>query len=300
MMGLDDRLLAGVELGGTKAIAVVARGRDIVERRQVETGPPADTLALVADMLHALQARHGAAEALGIASFGPLRLRRDARDFGRVLDTPKPGWSGADIYQALASCVVGPTGLDTDVNGAALAEGLWGASQGCGVHAYLTIGTGIGGGIVMDGRPVHGSLHPEFGHVRVRRDADDPFPGICPFHGDCLEGLASGPAIAARAGVSPDRLPPDHPVWDQTARVIGESIANLLLTIAAERVVIGGGVGQGCGFLLPLIRQAALRSLAGYGPVGDAGAMDKLIVHPGLGGDAGPLGSIALARSALL
>lgn len=299
MTDLDERLLAGVELGGTKAIAVLARGRSIIERHLVPTRAPEQTLADLIEILGTMQARHGRAAALGVASFGPVRLRRESKDFGHLLDTPKQGWSGIDVLGGLSRCVDGPAAIDTDVNAAALAEGLWGASQGCSVHIYLTIGTGIGGGVVVAGKPVHGALHPEIGHIRVRRDATDPFPGICPFHGDCLEGLASGPAIAARAGAPADRLPADHEVWTRVSREIGESLANLILMSAAERIVIGGGVGEGCGFLLPRIRQAALDSLSGYGVASNPLKIDELIARTGLGGDAGPLGSIVLARSAL-
>jgi fructokinase len=245
-----------------------------------------------------MQSRHGQAEALGIASFGPLGLRPGTPEFGCLLDTPKPGWSGIDIRGALARQFERPIAIDTDVNGAALAEGLWGASFRCSVHIYLTIGTGIGGGLVVEGRPVHGLLHPELGHIRVRRDPDDNFPGTCPFHGDCIEGLASGPAIAARAGVSADRLAPDDPLWARVGRELGELVATLLLIAAPERIVIGGGVGQGCSFLLPLIRSAAAASLAGYGPARDPKLLETVIVPPALGSEAGPLGALVLAQLA--
>ena len=199
-MTANESLIAGVELGGTKCIAVTARGREIVSRAQWPTGDDAAaTLRTLADWLAAAH-REEPFAALGIASFGPICLDPASADYGRIINTPKPGWSGADVLGVLAGDLCVPVAIETDVAGAALAEGRWGASQGCPVHVYLTIGTGIGGGIVVDGKPLHGTFHPEMGHVRVRRAAGDPFTGVCPIHGDCLEGLAAGPAIAARVG----------------------------------------------------------------------------------------------------
>lgn len=164
---------------------------------------------------------------------------------------------------------------------------------------YITIGTGIGGGVVVDGRPVHGLVHPEHGHLRVRRRPGDSFPGVCPYHGDCIEGLASGPAIAARAGTAAETLGADHPVWDDVTREIGEFMALLVLTLSPERIVLGGGVGNGQPWLLPRVRSATLAALAGYVSGLDEPAVDRVIVPPGLGDDAGPLGSIALGLAAM-
>ena len=290
-------LLAGVELGGTKCIAAVARGKDIVQRAQWPTGDDAPaTLGAIADWLRAAYAIEPFA-ALGIASFGPLWLDPASPHYGQLVNTPKPGWSGVDLIGGLAKGLPCPVVLDTDVAGAALAEGLWGASIGVQSHVYLTIGTGIGAGVVIDGKPYHGALHPEVGHIRVRRAAGSTFAGICPRHGDCLEGLASGPAIAARAGVSAEQLPPDHPVWSEVAGDIGELIATLILTLAPQRIVIGGGVGQGQPGLLPLVRRATARALAGYMPGYDEAALEGLVVPPGLGASAGVYGAIALAKS---
>ncbi len=173
-----------------------------------------------------------------------------------------------------------PIGFDNDVNGAALAEVRWGAAQGCSVAVYLTIGTGIGGGVVVDGRPMHGLVHPEHGHLRVRRRADDDFPGVCPYHGDCIEGLASGPAIAARAGGRAPTLPPEHPVWIDVASELGELMAALVLTLSPQRIVVGGGVGFGQRWLLPRIHEATLARLAGYVAAVDA-AVDRVADRPG-------------------
>lgn len=298
-MTAPEPLLAGVELGGTKCIAALARGSRVIERAQWPTGADAPaTLGAIAGWLRAANAAEPLA-ALGIASFGPLWLDPASPQYGQLADTPKPGWSGVDLIETIADGLACPVALDTDVAGAALAEGLWGASTGARSHAYLTIGTGIGGGVVIDGKPYHGALHPEVGHIRVRRDHDLHFAGICPRHGDCLEGLASGPAIAARTGKAAEQLPPDHPVWQAIAGEIGELIAILVLTLAPQRIVIGGGVGAGQPGLLPLIRRAASRALAGYMPGYDDAALEALVVPPGLGPGAGVHGAIALALRAL-
>jgi fructokinase len=298
-MTTPEPLIAGVELGGTKCIAVTARGREIVSRAQWPTGD--DAAAALGTLAAWLAAAHRAEPfaALGIASFGPLCLDPASADYGRIVNTPKPGWSGADVLGVLAGDLGVPVAIDTDVAGAALAEGRWGASVGCPVHVYLTIGTGIGGGIVVDGKPLHGTFHPEMGHVRVRRAAGDPFMGVCPIHGDCLEGLAAGPAIAARAGQSAEGLVQDDPVWALVAGEVGDLLASLVLTLAPHRIVIGGGVGQGQPALLPLVHEAAARLLGGYLPGHSLEALQRLIVHPGLGGDAGVCGALALALTAL-
>lgn len=292
-------LVAGVELGGTKCIAVIGHGRNIVGRAQWPTGDdPAATLGPIADWI-AQRARAAPVAALGIASFGPIGLDRAHDSYGKILDTPKPGWSGANIVGALRRDFAGPVGLDTDVAGAALAEGRWGASMGCATHVYITIGTGIGGGIVIGGQPHVGVHHPEIGHVRVRRARDDNFAGVCPFHGDCLEGLASGPAIAARAGQPAQDLPPDHPVWRAVVAEIAEMLGPLILTLSPQRIVIGGGVGFGQTWLLPRLHAATAAVLGGYLPGHSEAGLRGVIVSPLLGADAGSLGAVALALSAL-
>lgn len=292
-------LVGGVELGGTKSIAVIARGRDIIERAQWPTGgDPAATLTAIADWLEQHDRASGLA-ALGIASFGPIGLHRNSDSYGTILDTPKPGWSGADIVGTLSRGFAGPVAFDTDVAGAALAEGRWGASIGCTVHVFLTIGTGIGGGIVIGGQPHVGVHHPEIGHVRVRRSPNDSFPGICPFHGDCLEGLASGPAIAARAGQPAQDLPPDHPIWSAVVDEIADMMSSLILTLSPQRIVVGGGVGFGQAWLLPRLRVATAKILDDYLPGYCETALSRLIVSPVLGPDAGVYGAVALAISGL-
>ena len=291
-------MIAGIELGGTKSIAVLSRRGTIVDRLQVPTLLPEATLAALVDRVAAW---HAAApvDAIGIASFGPLALDPAAPDFGHITVTTKPDWSHTDVRGAFAQAVAVPIGFDTDVAGAALAEGQWGAARGCRDHVYLTIGTGVGAGIVVGGRIVHGAGYPEFGHVRVRRVAGDAFAGACPFHGDCLEGLIAGPALAARTGLAGDAIPADHPVWAKVADELAEALAMLVLTLAPQRIVIGGGVATKRALLLPhaVARTAALigRYLSGY----DAAALQRCIVPAGLGDDAGPLGAVALGEAAL-
>ena len=293
-------LLGGIEIGGTKTVVLVARGRDIVAQLQFPTTGPAATLARCTDQLAAWQDAHGPLAAIGIGSFGPLSLDPAATDYGHVTNTPKPGWEGADLSAALRTRFTVPLAIDTDVAGAALAEGRWGAAVGVRVHVYLTVGTGIGIGLVVDGRAVHGLVHPEAGHLRVRRVSSDAFLGICRFHGDCLEGLASGPAIAARAGHSSSDLPADHPVWASVAAELAELAAMLVLTVSAERIVIGGGVVNGQPQLLPLIRACTDTLLGGYVPAASRAALERIVTEPALGADAGPLGAIALAELALV
>jgi len=293
----DSARVAAIELGGTKCIAAIARGRDILARERWPTGTPADTLPAILDWIAGAAAGEPLA-AIGVAGFGPLVVDPAHADYGRIGSTPKPHWSGFDLRGAVAARFDVPIGFDTDVAGAALAEGRWGAAQGCATHVYLTIGTGVGAGIVVGGMPLHGAAHPEVGHIRVRRDPADSFAGACPFHGDCLEGLVSGPAIAKRAGRPAEQLAFDDPVWDRVADEIAELVMTLVLTVPPERIVIGGGVGSN-ERLLPRIRATATARLAGYGPGSAAAAIERLVVSPGLGADAGPLGAVALALAAV-
>jgi fructokinase len=294
-----EPLLAGVELGGTKSIALVARGRTILARERVATGAPDETLAALAAALGRLVAAHGPPAALGVASFGPIGVDALEPSHGVIGRTPKPGWAGVDVLTPLATALGDPpSAIDTDVNGAALAEGEWGASRGATVHAYLTVGTGIGGGLVVGGRAVHGAAHPEMGHVHVRRDPEDGFSGVCPFHGDCLEGLASGPAIAARAGAPAETLSPGHPVWTNVAAELSELLATIILVASPQKIALGGGVMGGAPHLFPRLRAGVARALGGYVAGLDAPTLDALIVPPLLGDDAGPLGAIMVARSA--
>lgn len=289
---MTEPLVAGIELGGTKCIAVLARGREILALERLPTGLPAETLpALVSIVRGWLDAGEPIA-ALGLASFGPLALDPAGPDHGRITTTPKPGWAGTDLLAAFRPLGL-PMALDTDVNAAALAEGRWGAAQGATVHVYLTIGTGLGGGAVVHGRALHGFLHPEMGHIAVRRTADLGFTGICPFHGDCLEGLASGPAIAARTGLPAELLADDHPIWAAVGGEIGALVAMLMLMLSPEHILIGGGVGSRPG-LLDHVRAAAAARLAGYPGGLDRAALEAIVRPPALAANAGPLGAVGL------
>lgn len=286
-------LLAGVELGGTKCVCISGTEPDDI-RAMVElpTTTPDETLAAIRAVLG--QWDH---EALGIASFGPLDLDPSSPRYGRIVHTPKPGWN-----QAFLADLAGgkPFALDTDTNGAAIAEGLWGGAQGLSSWAYVTIGTGIGVGSIVAGKPVRGLGHSEAGHMRIPRGRGDSFPGICPYHGDCVEGLASGPAIAARAGMSGRDIPADHPVWPQAADALAALCHNLMLTTLPQRILIGGGVAAGQPQLFPLLRARLVESIADYGGVLRlAGPLSAYVAPPALGKKAGPLGALALAARAI-
>ena len=287
-----ETMVAGVELGGTKSIAVIGRGRDIIDRFRVPTTTPAETLGALSAKLAEWQREHRPA-AIGIASFGPIAVAE-----GRMLPTPKPHWAGADI--------VGPLGngfdrvaFHTDVTGAALGEGRYGAAAGLSDFLYVTVGTGVGMGIIAGGQPVTGMMHPEAGHIRVRRRVYDDFAGACPFHGDCLEGLVSGPAIAARAGKPAHLLTADDPAWRDVADALGEAFATLLLTLSPARIIVGGGVGLGQPQLLPMVRERVVATLGGYLGFVDAQSIDERIVPAGLGEHAGPLGTLVMAQDLL-
>jgi fructokinase len=285
-------LLAGVELGGTKCICILGRGPDdIVETVELPTEQPDATLAAIRAVLDRWRY-----DALGIASFGPIDLDPASATFGSLLATPKPGWSGADLRGLTGDR---PWTIDTDVNGAALAEGLWGAAGGLRSWAYITVGTGIGIGSIVEGRALRGLGHSEAGHMRIPAGADG-WAGVCLFHGNCVEGQASGPAIAARAGRPGAEIAADDPVWGLTADALAALCHNLVLTTLPERILMGGGVGMGQPQLLPLIRAGLVSSLGGYGVAATlAERIDGYLVPPALGAMAGPLGALALARIAL-
>jgi fructokinase len=282
-------LFAGVELGGTKCVCLLASGPgDVRARETVPTTTPAETLARLRARLEAWSPGFAA---LGIASFGPLDLDR-----GRIAETPKAGWSGADVVGALGAGLGVPVALDTDVNGAALAEMEWGAGRGLADFAYVTVGTGVGVGLIVGGRPTRGFGHCELGHLRIPRRPGDDWPGACPFHGDCVEGLASGGAIARRAGVATaEELPDDHPVWEGVVHALAMLCHALVCAAAPRRIAVGGGVASARPFLPARIEAALIGSLAGYVTLPAGG---PYVVAPGLGDLAGPLGAIALARGA--
>lgn len=286
-------LLAGVELGGTKCICMLAGGpHDIRAEIELPTTQPEPTLRAIEEVLD----RWRGFGALGIGSFGPLELDRAAADWGSITGTPKPGWTDTPLAPRLIARYAVPTAIDTDVAAAGFAERRWGAAQGLASFAYVTVGTGIGVASFVDGRPIHGLGHPEAGHMRVPRLAGDDWPGACPRHGDCVEGLAAGSAIEARLGRKAARLAEDDQAWDGIVHALAGMLHNIVLATAPERIVLGGGVPTRRPHLLPRLRHALVASLAGYGPGAKVAAVvDDYLVAPALGDRAGPLGAIALA-----
>ena len=296
------KLLAGVELGGTKCVCILGTGPDEVRAlERLPTGDREETLRQIEAVLERWRSQHGSLRALGIASFGPVDLNPDSWTYGYITSTPKSGWRNFDLAGAVRKSLGVPVGFDTDVNGAALAEGRWGAAQGFDDYAYVTVGTGIGVGSIVRGRPIFGMNHTELGHVRVVRKAGDRFAGVCPFHGDCIEGLASGPAIEARAGQPASQLPADHPAWEFVAHGLGQLLHTMVLATAPQRIFLGGGVMSAQAHLFERIREELRRSLNRYveGPELEGG-LAQYIVPPGLGTMSGPLGSLALAADAEL
>ncbi len=285
-----------IEAGGTKFVVGLARGPDaIIDSARFETTTPDATLDACIGWLRAAAARHGNMDAIGIASFGPLELDRAAPNWGYITTTPKAGWQNVDFAALVSRTLAVPVGFDTDVNGAALAETRWGAAQGQQISIYVTVGTGIGGGCIVAGKTLHGLSHPEMGHMRVARHPDDAgFAGICPAHGDCLEGLASGPAIKARWGKSLSELATDH----VGHRIIASYLAQMVVTFQAILepgcIMLGGGVMATSG-MLDRVRDEASRLGAGY----FCGKAAEVVVVPGLGDRSGLLGALALAMDAV-
>ncbi len=280
-----------VEAGGTKFVLGVATDKDNIEAEaRIETTTPTETLGAMLDWF----GQQGRLDGFGIASFGPLILDKGAADWGHIGKTPKPHWTGADMTGPLAKRFNAQVAIDTDVNGAALAESLWGAGQGHASVLYFTIGTGVGGGAVIDGRIVQGLSHPEMGHIRFpRHPADKDFAGHCPFHGDCLEGLCAGPAIKARWGASLSELPLDHIAHDIIAFYLAQTVVTMQAIFAPGKIILGGGVMATAGLLDRVVAQAAV--LGGRYFAGD---VTDIVALPGLGDRAGLLGALALVQSA--
>lgn len=283
--------IAGVELGGTKCICTLGFGPGkIIDQQTVDTTTPDRTVPALQAILGAWWDQIGF-RAIGVASFGPICLDLASPDFGHVLATTKPGWAGIDILGELTRPFPVPSAFDTDVNAAALAEMAWGAGQGLTDFAYVTVGTGIGVGLIVNGQATRGLLHGELGHMVLPRTAGDEFPGICTFHGDCAEGLASGSAIKARLGAEHiSAITPDHPVWIPVVDTLARLCHNMVCTTGPQRIAFGGGVMTRQPHLIARIDERLRHSLAGYMTLPD----EAYVVAPQLGGDAGPLGSISL------
>lgn len=295
-------LFGGIEGGGTKFVCAVGTGpQDIRAETRFATTSPQETLGKAIAFFSEQQGRLGRLAALGVASFGPLDPNPASPTYGHILPTPKPGWTNADVVGTLQVALNLPIGFDTDVNGAALAEARWGAGQGCDPVLYITIGTGVGGGALVNGRLLHGLIHPEMGHILLPRDPQrDPFGGICPFHDDCFEGLACGPAIEKRWGQKAETLPPEHPAWELEAHYIALALCSYIVILSPQRIIIGGGVA-GQEQMLPLVRQKVRAYLNGYVQSAQINQdIDGYIVLPGLGSRAGVMGAIALAEQAMV
>lgn len=285
-------VLGAVEIGGTKTLVGVGEAvDDLRKHRTLPTSDPDETLGAVIGHL-----TDAGVAAVGVSSFGPLELRRGHRWQGHIIRTPKEGWSFTPVVERFESALGVPVVLETDVNGAALGEGEWGASRGFDNHAYVTVGTGIGGGLMVNGAPVHGAPHPELGHVIVQRHPDDDHDGSCRFHGDCLEGMAAGPALEERFGVRGEDLGGDQRerAVELVSHYLAQGVRNLVYVAAPERVIIGGGVGKLEG-LHAAVRSRLRESLAGY-PGVDAHESDDFVQAPGLGDLSGLAGALLLAK----
>lgn len=289
-------VIGAIEAGGTKIVCGIGNEKgEILERIHFPTETPEVTLRKIVDFF-----RNHPVAAIGIGSFGPIDVNPDSPTYGHVTTTPKPGWNGFDFLGTMKREIPVPYGWDTDVNAAVLGEARWGAAQGLTNCLYYTVGTGVGVGVLAEGRLVHGLVHPEGGHVLVRRHPEDTFEGFCPYHGaDCLEGMAAGPAIERRWGIKAHELPADHKAWEWEADYLGQAIASAVLLLSPQKVILGGGVMKQTQ-LFPLIRQQVRTLLNGYVQAEAVlERIDEYIVPPGLGDNAGLAGALALGMEAL-
>ncbi len=292
-------IYGGIEAGGTKFVCAVGSAPDdIRDEIRFPATTPAETIGRAVAYFKA-QAKKCSPAAIGIASFGPVDPRPDSARWGYITTTPKPGWSNTEFATVLQRETGVPVGFDTDVNGAALGEYRWGAARGLDTFVYLTIGTGIGGWGMVNGALMRGLLHPEMGHILLPPHPDDPHPeGFCPFHGNCLEGLANGPALEKRWGQRAETLPVDHPAWALEAHYLALGLTNIIVTLSPQRIILGGGVMQQR-HLFPLVRQRVQAALHGYIQSPQIlREIESYIVPPVLGNRAGVLGAIALAETA--
>jgi len=298
-MGMNvqgNRLLLGaIEGGGTKFICGIGtEDGEIIERISIPTTTPEATLGAAIEYFEGK-----ALDAIGIGTFGPIDVNRSSPAYGSITKTPKPYWSEYGIVEHLSQRLGVPIGFDTDVNAAALGEATWGAAQGLTSCLYMTVGTGIGAGAIVEGMLVHGLTHPEMGHTLVRRHLEDRYEGRCPFHKDCLEGLAAGPAVEDRWGVKAYELGAGHMAWELESYYIAQALVQYILILSPERIILGGGV-MNQSHLFPLIREQVMRQLNGYvAHPALAEDIGRYIVPPALGGNAGLSGALALAKMAL-
>jgi len=291
-------IFGGVEGGGTKFACVVGMGPDgIVDEIRFPTTTPDETLGRTIEFFR--RPRPGMRlSAVGVGSFGPIDVDRTSPTYGHITTTPKPHWAHTDVLGVLRRALGVPIGWDTDVNSAALGEGRWGAGRGFDPLAYVTVGTGIGEGAIVDGRPLHGLVHPEMGHLLVPPFDGDTFPGVCPYHGRCLEGVASGPALQARMGRPGQEVSPDDPVWDLEGQYLAFGLLCIAQCLSPQRIVVGGGVA-GMPHVLEPTRRHLLRLNNRYiARLSSADEVERYVVPPGLGEKSGILGALELARGA--
>lgn len=288
-------ILGAIEAGGTKFVCGIGKeDGTVLERVSFPTTTPEETMAQVVAFF-----QNKGVEAIGVGSFGPIDPVKGSPTYGRITTTPKPYWSNFDIVGHLGSHFQVPTEFDTDVNGAALGEYTWGAAQGYDSCLYITVGTGIGAGAVVGGELIHGLSHPEMGHILVRRHPEDKFEGFCPYHGDCLEGVAAGPSLSKRWGVPGADLTPDHPAWEMEAYYLAQALMNYILILSPQKIVMGGGVMKQQQ-LFPLIHSKLQELLSGYVQLPAINEnIAEYIVSPQLGDNAGLCGALALAKKAL-
>lgn len=292
-------MYGAIEAGGTKFVCAIGNGpEEIADEIRIPTTYPEETIGQVLKFFkkfsHRIQLR-----AMGIGAFGPIDLDQSSPTYGHIVSTPKKNWENTNLVGMIRKTYNLPIGFDTDVNAAALGEHEWGAAQDLSDFIYITIGTGIGGGGMINGQLMHGLLHPEMGHIRIPHDfAEDPFDGCCPYHGDCFEGLASGPAMQARWKMSPEMLKEDHKAWSLAAKYIGLAVTNYICTLSPQRIIIGGGL-MNQKQLLPLIHKQVRQYLNNYIKSPEIiQTIEEYIVLPALGNQAGIMGAIALAKQA--
>ncbi|MEJ2052125.1 MAG: ROK family protein [Calditrichota bacterium] len=293
-------LFGGIEAGGTKFICAIGSGpSELQDEIRFETASPRETIRTVISYFEEQHSKHSLA-AIGIGSFGPLDLNPESLTSGYILNTPKRSWQKVDLPGQIRKSLNIPVAFDTDVNAAALGEYEWGAARGLTDFIYLTVGTGIGGGGMINGNLMHGLLHPEMGHILIPHDREkDPYPGHCPYHGDCFEGLAGGPALRDRWGTAAENLGADHPAWDLEAEYLSLALVNYICSISPRKIIIGGGIMKQPE-LLPRVRSKVKEKLNGYLESDEImKKIEEFIVPPGLGDHAGIVGAICLAKRAL-
>ena len=296
-------LIAAIEAGGTKFVVAIGTGPDdIRDIARIETVDPSHTMRETIQFIAAGNRKYGKIEAIGVGSFGPIDLAPESATYGFITTTPKPGWQHTSIVQPLHSRFQVPVGFDTDVNAAAIGEMLWGSGQDCDPLIYITVGTGVGGGVIVNQQPLHGLLHPEIGHlsVPIPRSKGVVVPECqCPYHKSCLEGFVCGPAILSRWGVKAEELPGDHPALEEVAETLAHGLINVILTVSPKRIILGGGVMKIKG-LIESVRSHVVRLLNGYiSAAAIIYEIDRYIVAPGLGDRAGICGAMALGLNAL-